>query len=383
MDGRDSAQKLRAARENDLEVLALYVGFAAGLRGDGGFRRRVLRQLGARRGEAIVVRFERDGSYFRLAPDTPLTAAPGAPAGVRSGSLAESLARDTVLVAWTRARQVETRDRLRRIEALTSGQNDFAAIAAHADVASRSAYLAAARTVMLVDEIRPGLTVRRATANLEPLTDYWRLASSLGQLSLMAASAPSTRWMREMAITLPSPEWTPSFSCVRERTLWMTAVGARMTVAFGPDLADRYIPLLARPTPMRMFDAVVGLVAIAACEPALESEVLKAIRVGLRPPAGWAAGEAFVECLSRSADVALRQRKPGQFEIAFDWSSDPASPDETGLIPGVLAAAWAATVEPNELHALGGRGAPPKRLMAETLWRAWSAPRSGRAVTVH
>jgi hypothetical protein len=60
-----------------------------------------------------------------------------------------------------------------------------------------------------------------------------------------------------------SPNWTPSFPLVRERSLWLFAIGARAAAEFGPDVLENYATMLDRQThPAKALDSLTGVVAI-------------------------------------------------------------------------------------------------------------------------
>ena len=58
--------------------------------------------------------------------------------------------------------------------------------------------------------------------------------------------------------------WTPTFTLLRERTVWLAACAARSAAAFGEPVVERYLSPLGRAShPFKIFDALFGLTAIA------------------------------------------------------------------------------------------------------------------------
>jgi hypothetical protein len=67
-----------------------------------------------------------------------------------------------------------------------------------------------------------------------------------------------------MAKRIQWVSWTPTFPLLRERTLWLAACAARSAIAFGIDVVEKYLRVVSHAThPVRVFDALYGLSAIA------------------------------------------------------------------------------------------------------------------------
>ena len=82
-----------------------------------------------------------------------------------------------------------------------------------------------------------------------------------------------------MASQLSWTMWTPTFPLLRERTVWLAACAARSAVAFGEPVIGQYLATLSKAEhPMKAFDALFGLVAIALDRKALARSILSEIR---------------------------------------------------------------------------------------------------------
>src|SRR5260221_7048009 len=73
--------------------------------------------------------------------------------------------------------------------------------------------------------------------------------------------------------------WTPTFPLLRERTVWLAACAARSAVAFGEPAIGQYLATLSKAEhPMKAFDALFGLVAIALDRKDSAASILSEIR---------------------------------------------------------------------------------------------------------
>ena len=126
--------------------------------------------------------------------------------------------------------------------------------------------------------MRPDLRADVANVRASPAwahVDYWGLLSLLGRLTLLATGQGSSAWLADMAKSFTWTNWTPSFPLVRERSLWLYAIGAHAAAEFGPDVLESYEAALNRHThPAKALDNLTGVVAIGlryagACEAAI------------------------------------------------------------------------------------------------------------------
>jgi hypothetical protein len=73
--------------------------------------------------------------------------------------------------------------------------------------------------------------------------------------------------------------WTPTFPLLRERTVWLAACAARSAVAFGEPAIGQYLATLSKAEhPMKAFDALFGLIAIALGRKVAAASILSEIR---------------------------------------------------------------------------------------------------------
>jgi len=101
----------------------------------------------------------------------------------------------------------------------------------------------------------------------------------MANLIMLASDAQSRPWLNDMASQLSWTMWTPTFPLLRERTVWLAACAARSAVAFGEPVIGQYLATLSKAEhPMKAFDALFGLVAIALDRKALARSILSEIR---------------------------------------------------------------------------------------------------------
>ncbi len=143
------------------------------------------------------------------------------------------------------------------------------------------AYKSGTRLSILLDLLRP--EIRRNLAggeNVGPqLYTYWSALHVMANLIMLASDAQSRPWLNDMASQLSWTMWTPTFPLLRERTVWLAACAARSAVAFGEPVIGQYLATLSKAEhPMKAFDALFGLVAIALDRKALARSILSEIR---------------------------------------------------------------------------------------------------------
>jgi hypothetical protein len=129
---------------------------------------------------------------------------------------------------------------------------------------------ASALASMVLDALRgatqPGRRGDRQTIKIRRL--YWVMATLAGRLSLAASFGSKAQWLVDMSDTLGWEPWTPSFPLLRERSLWLSAIGAQVAASYGSGVTDRYLTRLnGSATPIQFFDAAFGLVSIGTAEP--------------------------------------------------------------------------------------------------------------------
>jgi hypothetical protein len=107
------------------------------------------------------------------------------------------------------------------------------------------------------------------------LIEYWNVLHGMGHTVLLAFTPGSRPWLVDMAGSFVWVNWTLSFALLRERTLWLAALAARAAVAFGEPVIEKYLSALSFAThPMKSFDAIFGLIAIALDQSHIANELI-------------------------------------------------------------------------------------------------------------
>jgi hypothetical protein len=210
-------------------------------------------------------------------------------------------------------------------------REDIVVLFEWAPVLERIAYRYYARAIVLLDEMRPQAqfaAAGEADAG-RAMSTYWSGLHAASHLCLLAAGAEAMPWLADLAALSPPSGWTPSLPLVRERTLWLAAVGARSAAAFGESAIPLYAAALASADhPLKLFDALLGLAAIAMSHPPALRSVAAAIRTerrSVREPMQAAVTEALVQAALSAIE--------GDYGRRAVRSADPAPPDIAFLNP--------------------------------------------------
>lgn len=136
---------------------------------------------------------------------------------------------------------------------------------------------------------------------------YSALVHTVAHLTLLCSSQEATPWLSDMAKSFTWKTWTPSFTLVRERTVWLAAAAARSAIAFGADVIDRYVDVLGRATHVvQLFDALFGLTAIGLADDDVRDLVAREIAAKRRDSSAQPmTGAQFAEAAYLSATVCL------------------------------------------------------------------------------
>jgi hypothetical protein len=144
------------------------------------------------------------------------------------------------------------------------------------------AYKSGARILNLIDSLRPEIIehLSAGTQGTDPrLSAYWSGLHVVAHLTLLASEPEARPWLNDMASQFRWTRWTPTFPLLRERTLWLAACAARSVVAFGDPVVGQYLATLSTAEhPMKAFDALFGLVAIALGRKVVAASILSEIR---------------------------------------------------------------------------------------------------------
>ena len=219
----------------------------------------------------------------------------------------------------------------------------------------RVAYRFCALTVVLLDRLRPALVVglnEPGGPAENRLIEYWNLAHTMGHLTLLASPRDAHPWLSGLANSFEWLNWTPTFPLLRERTLWLSAVAARCAIAFGEDTIDRYLATFSRAEhPIKSFDALFGLLAIALDQESIAAHVVAEIQRIRRGPSHHAAHfDALVETMTATAVNVLRD--PASARIHFDQIGSLGMDRQSRATGGLLTPA-ALRQDPTEILVSG------------------------------
>jgi hypothetical protein len=275
----------------------------------------------------------------------------------------------------------------------------------------RVAYRFCALTVELLDRLRPALVVGMNEPGGPPkkrLIEYWNFAHTMGHLSLLASPRDAHPWLIGLANSFEWVNWTPTFTLLRERTLWLSAVAARCAVAFGEATIEKYLATFSLAVhPVKSFDALFGLLAIALDQEPIAAHVVAEIqRIRRRPSHRGASFDALIETMTATALNVLRDpatarlqfdqigslgmdrqsRATGGFLTPATLRQDPTEILLSGEMLGLLALATFVGAPAQTYYPVSSTptfGVPPSpHEIASVIGRAW-APEGFAPPTVH
>ncbi len=225
----------------------------------------------------------------------------------------------------------------------------------------------------------------------------------MGHLTLIASSREAQDWLSDMAHAFTWVNWTPSFALVRERTAWLAAAAARSAAAFGPAVAPHYFRALEDARhPTKVFDALLGLVAIACAHGEAFGPVQEGIVRHQRDSMQQEIpGQRFADLAYQSALSSLKAWQRRQ-DIPTDTGHDPGRPVERDPDLATREALWidptdagpdgdmfgiamlpsVMSVSAEHHYPMRSVKAPPQSRMHEILHRAWSPAPNGLS-TLH
>lgn len=261
-------------------------------------------------------------------------------------------------------------------------RTQFAVLRQWSPLLEQLAYKSSARMVTLLDAMRPEI-LRNLTAETRAtdpqLYVYWSVLHAVASLILFAAEEEARPWLVDVAGQFTWTTWTPTFALLRERTVWLAACAARSAIAFGEPVVGNYLTALSEAKhPMKAFDALFGLVAIAlahrATAPSIRSEIrsLKRALIGQRVPHSNYFRMIYDDAIRTIAEAAFGEQAVDLETRDLDWRSqsrmglatraalcaDPASFSASGRFVGF-------SILPIVISA-----APEEHYCAETtLWR--------------
>jgi hypothetical protein len=226
-----------------------------------------------------------------------------------------------------------------------------------------SAYRFAARATSTLDEWRSAAkseVERGISAPETVIALYYPLSYTMAHFSMLSSERGAAAWLADMALSFEWINWTPTFALLRERTVWLAAAAAKSAAAFGPDVIDRYLSVVAGSRhAYKLFDALFGLAAIALAHDHILDPITKAISAAQEASSSRIiAGADLAPSMFRSVLGALRRWRD-------DRSADPVALRRLGWDAGAsigLATRQAFRLDPSEIDARGevlGFGALP------------------------
>lgn len=290
-------------------------------------------------------------------------------------------------------------------------RRQFTALLPWAPALEQVAYKTAASIAVTLDLLRPYVVPADGAGSrveVRLLRQYWQRMHAAAQFFLLASDTAAGPWLGEMALQFDWVNWTPSFTLLRERTVWLAACAARSAAAFGEPVVHRYLEKLAAERhPFKVFDALFGLTAIALGTPSLAPSIGAEIRM-LHRLAGAGGRQPSLHVLQAYADALELIEETAEWmsvntgEIeALGWTNsasgglatppalrtDPAIITRSGHMLGflILPAVFATPVA--QFNPRGGlpprsRPSTPVDVIAQVLLGAWgsSAPAAGRTL---
>lgn len=199
--------------------------------------------------------------------------------------VADSRLKDEAITAVRRSRSVLRATELLRplfLGNVIPSREHMTSLHAWSPLIEQLAYKYCTRATDFLDRIRAKL--RNDLSNDSIAQDsihniYWSTAHTVAHLTLLSCDVSARSWLSEMARQFRWITWTPTFPLVRERTVWLAACAARAAIAFGTSVVDSYLGALsAAKAPMKAFDSLFGLTAIALGEPKSSNAILTEIR---------------------------------------------------------------------------------------------------------
>jgi len=282
-----------ADRAEMVEALAL----ALAIESDGSLQAGLRNLAQASNGEPFMVRQFRSPVRLKLGNDPYVTVHRERLDGLVTVDLALALASrpgltDTLKHALSRTglpSATKLLDPLWEMGGIPS-REEYAALRRWSPLLEQLAYKSGARLAILLDSLRPEIKRNLADAENASLQFflYWSVLHVMANLILLASDSQSRLWLNEMASRLGWTMWTPTLPLLRERTVWLAAAAARSAIAFGEPVIGQYLTTLSKAEhPMKAFDALFGLVAIALDRKDSAASILSDIRALKQAFLGW------------------------------------------------------------------------------------------------
>jgi hypothetical protein len=138
--------------------------------------------------------------------------------------------------------------------------------------------------------------------------EYAAQANLVARLTLLSTPFEARSWLLDIGRSFEWLTWTPSWSLLRERGLWLSGVAGRAAAAFGPDIVDRYLAILTSARhPIQTFDALFGITAIGLSSPTDRSAILRSLERVVASLRTDDAGASVTAIATTQALTQLRQ----------------------------------------------------------------------------
>ena len=284
-------------------------------------------------------------------------------------------------------------------------RQEFAALLPWTPALEQVAYKTAASIAVTLDVLRPYILAPLRAGEpvpLELLRQYWQRTHAAAQFFLLASDPGAAPWLGEMAGQFDWVNWTPTFTLLRERTVWLAACAARSAAAFGEPAVERYLSHLgAASHPFKIFDALFGLTAIVLGNPALSAPVAGEVR-SLRRLSTPTVRQIYDDAIDVIEGTAKWAGRDAPEIAALGWKAggpaglatkqalrtDPATVTPSGhllgfvILPAVFATA-VACFNPVRRIAPAGWQSAPADVIQEVVSSAWGASPRRPARVLH
>ncbi len=276
---------------------------------------------------------------------------------------------------------------------MTRGQ--YHDLAEWAPYVSAAMFKAAIGLSAVLDDVRPELLARLRLGQhpVDALRLYWSAAHAMANMMILAARGGHVPLQHDLRSGIAWRERTPSMTFTRERTLWISAVGARVAVASGTEIVDVYLSALsAALRPLAAFDALFGLASVALARPeesrriSTEIELLMGIHLKQFTRSDPILNAAYDSALSviRKAQAPASEARFLQPRLSSQRSFflDPVAFSSNGRMNGFVALPHIVAAAPELLYP--ARGLLPRRRffsgarVERVLLNAWSEDQFGR-----
>lgn len=261
---------------------------ALAIESDSFLQGRLRKLAGASNGQSFMVSLLQSRAWLKVGNDRGITVHREHVDGLKTvdidvalrsnPDLKDALKRDLSATAFAAA--IELLNPLWEMDAMPS-RTEYAVLRRWSPLLEHLAYKTGTQLSILLDLSRPEIRNHLADADhaSPQLYRYWSVLHVMANLILLASEAETRPWLNDIASQLSWTMWTPTFPLLRERTVWLATCAARSAVAFGEPVIGQYLATLSKAEhPMKAFDALFGLVAIALDRKDSAASILSEIR---------------------------------------------------------------------------------------------------------